>query len=75
MSQCPRIAALCAGVRRLRLLSVTGFLSASVLAWYVPSRDDANVYVFGGVERDTWRMYTGQLLPPAPEQANRASAN
>jgi len=35
-----------------------------LLAWYFPSRDDANVYVFGGVERDTWRMYTGQLLPP-----------
>ena len=35
-----------------------------LLAWYVPSRDDANVYVFGGVERDAWRMYTGQLLPP-----------
>jgi hypothetical protein len=35
-----------------------------LLAWYVPSRDDANVYVFAGVERDAWRMHTGRLLPP-----------
>lgn len=35
-----------------------------LLAWYIPSKDDANVYLFGGVERDTRRMYTGQLLPP-----------
>jgi hypothetical protein len=35
-----------------------------LLAWYVPSPDDANVYVFDGVERDAWRMYTGRLLPP-----------
>jgi hypothetical protein len=35
-----------------------------LLACYVPSRDDANVYVFAGVERDAWRMYTGRLLPP-----------
>ena len=35
-----------------------------LLAWYVPSRDDPNVYVFAGVERDAWRMHTGRLLPP-----------
>jgi Translation initiation factor IF-2, N-terminal region len=35
-----------------------------LVAWYVPSRDDANVYVFAGVERDARRMYTGRLLPP-----------
>ena len=34
-----------------------------LIAWYAPSRDDANVYVFGGVERDAWRTYTGRLLP------------
>ena len=32
-SQTDRTVALCAGVRRLRLLSVTGFPSASVLGW------------------------------------------
>ena len=32
-----------------------------LLAWYVPSQDDANVYVFAGVERDAWRMHTGLL--------------
>jgi Translation initiation factor IF-2, N-terminal region len=35
-----------------------------LLAWYLPSQDDANVYVFAGVERDAWRMHTGRLLPP-----------
>jgi|ERR1022692_473400 hypothetical protein len=36
-----------------------------LLAWYVSSPDDANVYVFAGVERDAWRMYTtGRPLPP-----------
>ena len=35
-----------------------------LLAWYLPSQDDANVYVFAGVERDAWRMRTGRLLPP-----------
>ena len=36
-----------------------------LLAWYVPSEDDAAVYVFAGVERDGWRMHTsGQPLPP-----------
>jgi hypothetical protein len=38
---------------------------ALLLAWYVPSQDDAAVYVFAGVERDVWRMYfSGQPLPP-----------
>ncbi len=42
-----------------------------LLAWYVPSQDDANVYVFAGVERDAWRMHTGQLLPPGGALANK----
>jgi hypothetical protein len=38
--------------------------SALLLACYVPSQDDAAVYVFGGVERDAWRMYTtGHPVP------------
>lgn len=37
---------------------------ALLLAWYVPSKDDAAVYVFAGVERDALRMRTtGQPLP------------
>lgn len=38
---------------------------ALLLAWYVPSKDDAAVYVFAGVERDPVRMHiTGrQPLP------------
>jgi Translation initiation factor IF-2, N-terminal region len=37
---------------------------ALLLAWYVPSEDDAAVYVFAGVERDPLRMHvTGQPLP------------
>ncbi len=40
--------------------------SVPLLAWYAPSRDDANVYVFAGVERDAWRMYTGRLLGSGP---------
>ena len=37
---------------------------ALLLAWYVPSEDDAAVYVFAGVERDALRMHaTGQPLP------------
>jgi Translation initiation factor IF-2, N-terminal region len=35
-----------------------------LLAWYLPSHDDANVYDFAGVERDARRMHTGRLLPP-----------
>ena len=42
-----------------------------LLAWYVPSQDDANVYVFAGVERDAWRMHTGLLLPPGGAQAKK----
>jgi hypothetical protein len=37
---------------------------ALLLAWYIPSKDDAAVYVFAGVERDALRMHiTGQPLP------------
>jgi hypothetical protein len=43
--------------------------SVPLLTWYAPSRDDANVYVFAGVERDAWRMYTGRLLPPGAATA------
>ena len=47
-----------------------------LLAWYVPSQDDANVYVFAGVERDAWRMHTGLLLPPGgARQRSRASTS
>ena len=42
-----------------------------LLAWYVPSQDDANVYVFAGVERDAWRMHTGLLLPPGGALAKK----
>jgi len=42
-----------------------------LLAWYVPSQDDANVYVFAGVERDAWRMHTGRLLPPGGALAKK----
>jgi Translation initiation factor IF-2, N-terminal region len=41
-----------------------------LLAWYVPSQDDAGVYVFAGVEPDTWRMYTTGL--PLPVDAGPA---
>jgi Translation initiation factor IF-2, N-terminal region len=42
-----------------------------LLAWYVPSQDDANVYVFAGVERDAWRMHTGRLLAPGGALAKK----
>jgi hypothetical protein len=42
-----------------------------LLAWYVPSEDDANVYVFAGVELDAWRMREGLLLPPGGAQAKK----
>jgi Translation initiation factor IF-2, N-terminal region len=42
-----------------------------LLAWYLPSQDDANVYVFAGVERDAWRMHTGLLLPPGGALAKK----
>jgi hypothetical protein len=45
--------------------------SVPLLAWYVPSQDDANVYVFAGVERDAWRMHTGLLLPPGGALAKK----
>ncbi len=42
-----------------------------LLACYLPSQDDANVYVFAGVERDTWRMHTGRPLPPGGALAKK----
>lgn len=42
-----------------------------LLAWYVPSQDDANVYVFTGVEQDAWRMHAGRLLPPGGALAKK----
>ena len=42
-----------------------------LLAWYRPSRDDANVYVFSGVERDARRMHIGLLLPPGGALAKK----
>jgi hypothetical protein len=42
-----------------------------LLAWYLPSQDDTNVYVFAGVERDAWRMHTGRLLPPGGALAKK----
>ena len=43
-----------------------------LLAWYVPSQDDANVYVFAGAERDSAGRLTAGQRPGSAGRPSRA---